>query len=308
MKSCVAFAVEYPAGAADLVLKEDELEKDDDIKKQIEDIIDVEDDVLALKDIESIVHNIRIRKRYENEYKDRLYSTILKSLTHESYPENEAKSLLYEILEHMGHLNRLLGRNVGVAVASMDYLSNIKNILSDPKIIEEVKSRFVAVATTKDELTQLYLRDVFEVVIKKEIGRANRKNTSLCLLLIDIDDFKRINDTNGHLIGDEVLNRIGVSINESVRDMDLAARYGGDEIAIIMPGSDIEDAYRAAQRIRKTIEQMQFRGFSVTVSIGVSQTDQHISMPIGLINAADSALYRAKDKGKNQVIKSAKAH
>jgi diguanylate cyclase (GGDEF)-like protein len=177
-----------------------------------------------------------------------------------------------------------------------------KNTLSEPKIIEEDKSTFITDATTKDELTELYLREVFEVVLRKETDKANRNKTPLCLLMIDIDDFKKINDTYGHLKGDEVLNKFGKTINGSIREMDLAARYGGEEIAVIMPSVDMVQAYKAAQRIRKTIEKVHFEDFFVTVSIGVSQTNQHIDTPEKLIHAADEALYKAKKKGKNQVI------
>ena len=284
------------------------LKKENDNDNQLEDIVEFDDRTLSLADIESIANDEKIRKRYENKHKNCLYSTILLSLTHESFQERESKSLWNKIIAHMKKLNQILGRNVGISVASLDYLTNVKNTLSEPKIIEENKSAFIAGATTKDELTGLYLREVFDVVLKKEIEEANRKNTSLCLLMIDIDDFKKINDQYGHLKGDEVLNKVGTAINDSVREMDLAARYGGEEMAVIIPRADIEQTFNAAQRIRITIEEIEFKDFSVTVSIGLSQTNRHIDTPDKLINAADSALYRAKNKGKNQVIMSDKTN
>ena len=273
---------------------------------QLEDIVELDDRTLSLADIESIANDEKIRKHYENKYKDCLYSTILLSLTHESFQEDESKSLWNEIISHMRQLEDILGRGVGLSVASLDYLTNVKNALSEPKIIEENKSTFIAGATTKDELTGLYLREVFDVVLKKEMEEANRKNTSLCLLMIDIDDFKKINDQYGHLKGDEVLNKVGTAINDSVREMDLAARYGGEEMAVIIPRINIEQTFNAAQRIRKTIEEIKFKDFFVTVSIGLSQTNRLIDTPDKLIHAADLALYKAKNKGKNQVIMSDK--
>lgn len=284
------------------------LKKENDNDNQLEDIVEFDDRTLSLADIEAIANDESLRKRYENKHKNCLYSTILLSLTHESFQERESKSLWNKIIAHMKKLNQILGRNVGISVASLDYLTNVKNTLSEPKIIEENKSSFVADATTKDELTGLYLREVFDVVLKKEIEEANRKNTSLCLLMIDIDDFKKINDQHGHLKGDEVLKKVGTTINDSVREMDLAARYGGEEMAVIIPRVDIEQTFKAAQRIRKTIEEIQFKDFFVTVSIGLSQTNRRIDTPDKLINAADSALYRAKNKGKNQVIMSDKTN
>lgn len=282
------------------------MQKEIDNDNQLEDIVEFDDRTLSLTDIESIANDEKIREHYENKYKDCLYSTILLSLTHESFQEDESKSLWNEILFHMRQLEHILGRSVGLSVASLDYLTNVKNALSEPKIIEENKSIFVAGATTKDELTGLFLREVFDVVIKKEMEEANRKNTSLCLLMIDIDDFKEINDQYGHLKGDEVLRKIGTTINDSVREMDLAARYGGEEMVVLMPRVDIEQAYKAAQRIRKAIEQIQFKEFFVTVSIGLSQISRHIDTPDKLIHDADESLYYAKNKGKNQVIMSHK--
>ena len=278
------------------------MKKENGNDNRLEDIVELDDRTLSLADIESIANDESVQKRYENKHKNYLYSTILLSLTHESFQERESKSMWNEIVAHMKKLNHILGRNVGISVASLDYLTNVKNTLSEPKIIEEYKSSFVADATTKDELTGLYLREVFDVFLKKEIEEANRKNTSLCLLMIDIDDFKKINDQYGHLKGDEVLNKIGTAINDSVREMDLAARYGGEEMVVLMPRVDIEQAYKAAQRIRITIEEIQFKEFFVTVSIGLSQTNRLTDTPGKLINAADVALYKAKNKGKNQVI------
>jgi len=282
------------------------LQKENDNESQLEDIVEFDDRTISLADIESIANDKKIREHYEKKYKNRLYSTILLSLTHESFQEDESKSLWNEILSHMRQLEHILDRSVGLSVASLDYLTNVKNALSEPKIIEENKSIFVAGATTKDELTGLFLREVFDVVIKKEMEEANRKNTSLCLLMIDIDDFKEINDQYGHLKCDEVLRKIGTTINDSVREMDLAARYGGEEMVVLMPRVDIEQAYKAAQRIRKAIEQIQFKEFFVTVSIGLSKTSLHINTPDKLIHDADESLYEAKNKGKNQVIMSHK--
>nr|WP_255490923.1 GGDEF domain-containing protein [Spartinivicinus marinus] len=202
----------------------------------------------------------------------------------------------------MQKLNHTLGRYVGVSVASLDYLTNIKCTLIEPKIIEEDKINYVAQATTKDELTGLYLREVFNVVLKKELGEARRSNSMLCLLMIDIDDFKNVNDTYGHQKGDEVLSKIGDTINDSVREMDLAARYGGEELAIIMPNTTMKDAYQVGDRIRKKIENLTFCSFNVTVSIGLGAISKTANTTTKLIDIADMALYKAKENGKNQVV------
>lgn len=276
------------------------MEKEND--KQLKDIIELKDSSLSLYDIELIANDGDVKKRYEDKYGDHLYYKILLLLTHESYGKDEAKSLWHKIMNHLNDLNHKLGRNVGVSVATLDYLSNLRNKLSTPVIIEEDKSAFVSKTTTKDELTGLYLRTVFDVVLKQNIEETNRGDTSLSLLMIDIDDFKTINDAYGHLTGDHVLRKIGFTISDFARKMDFPARYGGEEFAIIMPKADVEQAFIAAERIRKIIAQLKFKEFSVTVSIGISQANRKVNTPEKLIHAADTALYEAKNKGKNCVV------
>lgn len=278
------------------------MKKDDG--KQLKDIFDLRDSSLQLVNIESIATDDDARKHFESEYKGHLYSKILLLLTHESYEENEAKSLWNNILRHLRDLNHKLGRNVGVSVATLDYLSNIRNKLSTPVIIEEDKSEFVSSTTTKDELTGLYLRAVFDVVLEQSIEEANRDNTALCLLMIDIDDFKTINDTYGHLEGDHVLKKLGTAITDFARKMDFPARYGGEEFVIVMPNTEKKQAFKAAERIRKKVAKLTFKKIPVTISIsiGLSQTSHNLNTPDKLIHAADTALYAAKDKGKNCVV------
>lgn len=277
------------------------MEKQNTDKKHIHDIIQVEDHAFNIENIECIAEDAGIRNYYEKRYRGCLYSSILMSLTHESFSEDEALALWEEIVSHMKTLNQALGRNVGISVASMDYLSNIKDELAGPKIIEESKSTFVAEATTRDELTGLYVREVFQTVLKKETAEAERNGKSFCLLLMDIDDFKDVNDQYGHQRGDEVLQKIGEMINSSIREMDLGARYGGEELVVVMPDTDIERALEIAERIRAAIQALPFEAFTVTVSIGVCQYSRHANTADQLIQSVDKALYRAKKHGKNQV-------
>jgi diguanylate cyclase (GGDEF)-like protein len=272
-----------------------------DRDKQMTDIIKIDDIKLSLSEIESIASDTQVRKRYENRYPFAMYSIVLRSLTHEFFEEKEAQTLWVAILEHRQRLNTVLNRDVGIAVASMDYLMNISKKLDDPIIIEEEKSSFVTTTSTKDDLTGLYTRDVFDVVLEKEVNRSLRKNRPLVLLMIDIDDFKKINDAHGHQKGDEALKSVGTILNHSIRAMDLAARYGGEEFAVVMPNTNIQFANQIAERVRGNIERSAFDRFNVTVSIGVGQINGSVRTVAKLIDAADMALYSAKKAGKNTV-------
>jgi len=270
--------------------------------KQMEDMVELDDNTLSVREIEGIANSMNTRDYFEKKYKGSLYSLILLSLTHESFRENDARLLFGNIIRHMQFLKTSLGRHVGISVASLDYLQNIAHKLFNPKIIEDHKSHFVTTSVTNDELTGLYLRDVFNVVLQKQVEEGKRTEFKMCLLMIDIDDFKKVNDTHGHQSGDHVLSEIGAMIRSSVRGMDLPARYGGEEMVIIMPEITTEEAYEAAERIRRNIAQLSIDHISVTVSIGIGQTSVEINTPEKLIEASDKALYQAKVSGKNQVV------
>jgi len=158
--------------------------------------------------------------------------------------------------------------------------------------------------STKDALTGLFNRRYLLESLESEIERAKRYKEDLSFLMIDIDHFKKVNDTYGHTAGDTVLADVAKILTNSIRQSDLAGRLGGDEFAIILPHTDIKDGLVAAQKIRKAVEQAQFTDkedvIKVTISIGVaicSDTDTTLD----IIKHADKALYMAKENGRNQV-------
>ena len=156
-------------------------------------------------------------------------------------------------------------------------------------------------AATVDPVTGLFNRRYFETQIQAEVHRARRQQQDLALLMVDIDDFKRINDTLGHLEGDRALRDVANLLRRGVRIFDLCARYGGEEFAIVMPGATRQVAVQVAERIRRGIHDRPMQSaLSMTVSVGVGllgpdQTDEE------LIDAADRALMAAKRAGKNVV-------
>jgi len=156
-----------------------------------------------------------------------------------------------------------------------------------------------------DGLTKLHNHRYFQDALTREIKRVNRANEPLSMLLIDLDDFKSLNDRLGHAAGDELLLRVARTMNEVVRESDLLARYGGEEFVVLASNTNLVGAYRLAEKLRTTVaEQSQILGDSmrptrVTVSIGVAEFrgNRH-----KFFSAADQALYRAKASGKNCVM------
>jgi diguanylate cyclase (GGDEF)-like protein len=161
-----------------------------------------------------------------------------------------------------------------------------------------------------DELTGLYNHRRFQEAIVTEIERARRFEQPLGLVMLDIDDFKGINDAHGHQQGDQVLREVARIMSEYSREIDAPARYGGEELALVLPGTDIEGAYNLAERIRIGIAGLRLprlRGagtIKVTASFGVAAVVPAAGAdPRNLIAAADAALYEAKRSGKNNTVR-----
>ena len=165
---------------------------------------------------------------------------------------------------------------------------------------------------TLDALTGLNNRRQFEVRLKQEIANAKRNKKPLCCIMLDIDYFKKVNDTWGHSAGDCVLKSVSKIIVQELREYDIASRYGGEEFCILLPDTKIREAVFVAQRLRKAVESSdvsisedQVFGadtLKVTISIGVSEFDEGMDMPEKLHQCADIALYEAKHRGRNRVV------
>ncbi len=157
-----------------------------------------------------------------------------------------------------------------------------------------------------DELTGLFNRRRFQEVMSTEVERAKRFQNQVGLVLLDIDDFKLINDTYGHQQGDHVLKEVARVLRESSREIDEPARYGGEELAVVLPHTDLEGAYQLAERVRSGIEALELPlldgmgSIGVTASLGVATLPGSADDRRSLFQAADDALYRAKRAGKNR--------
>lgn len=160
-------------------------------------------------------------------------------------------------------------------------------------------------AQQKDALTKLIDRRFLTPILQKETQLALRMKTRYCILMMDIDDFKRVNDVYGHPAGDKVLESVGQVIRQHVRLADYAFRYGGEEILIMLPETQLHDGIKLAERIREQISQTKIvienqRSLSVTISIGIAEFFDHPDF-LRLIQLADQKLYEAKRTGKNRV-------
>jgi diguanylate cyclase len=169
----------------------------------------------------------------------------------------------------------------------------------------ETVNRELAYLSVMDGLTKVNNRRYFDEALTKEILRAERSRHAIALILVDIDHFKRFNDSYGHLVGDDCLRAVAGTLRDfSLRSSDVLARYGGEEFAIILPDTNEADAYIIAEKIRIAIANIEFihdgERVPVTVSMGVAgMVPTPGFMPNQLIETADSALYRAKDQGRN---------
>jgi diguanylate cyclase (GGDEF)-like protein len=177
--------------------------------------------------------------------------------------------------------------------------------LSDKRALEEELRRL----SVTDDLTGLYNQRFFYATLRREVETARRYGRPLCLLLMDLDLFKRYNDTYGHLEGDRVLARVAATVQEAVRTTDLACRYGGEEFVVLLPQTDLDEAEQVAGRVRAEVAALRFhpqgprgepRETTVSLSIGAArflpEQDMH-----ELVRAADAAMYAAKEAGRNRV-------
>jgi diguanylate cyclase (GGDEF)-like protein len=159
-----------------------------------------------------------------------------------------------------------------------------------------------------DELTGLFNYRYLDLALDRELKRAERYGSSVALLFIDLDLFKGVNDTHGHLIGSRVLGEVGALLRKSVRDVDLVIRYGGDEYTIILVETDAESAAHVAERIRSTVERHGFmadEGYQIhlTACIGYACFPDDTKSKLELLEVADKAMYRGKFSGRNRVFR-----
>jgi len=236
---------------------------------------------------------------------DLVFPVLLNVFTQLDFSEPEAKKIWEGILKHRKEMSDSFKRRVNLLTAICDYFLTIKKSFNYPKVVELKVFEEANHFSKCDSLTGLYNRGYFEDSLSGEISRARRYDTEFSILFLDLDDFKKVNDTMGHLAGDFVLKKVSNLLIKEKREEDVVARYGGEELVVILPETNKVNTVIKAERIRKKIQDMPliFDGKKIQISVcgGIATFPQDATEANELIRCADQALYRAKTEGKNQI-------
>jgi len=221
-------------------------------------------------------------------------------------------TLVEELGEQLNNMLFLLRTQKQRAQGAMQKSEHLNKELISALENLDARNREIQEIMTTDRLTGLYNRNYLFTMLEDEFARSARREYMFSLMMIDIDDFKSINDTFGHSSGDKMLSRFGTLLKESLRKFDRAFRYGGEEFVVVLPDTELTVASLVAERIRSAFEKETF-AFAVagedkpadvsrTISIGVAISSPQTTAEI-LLTQADEAMYVAKNQGKNRVLK-----
>jgi diguanylate cyclase (GGDEF)-like protein len=184
-------------------------------------------------------------------------------------------------------------------------------VLSLQTAVDLLRIDLLEAENITDPLTKVYNRRYLDRRLTDEVARSTRYSLALSVLMLDIDHFKRVNDTYGHQAGDVTLSILSSLVKNDLRDLDVVARYGGEEFLVICTNTAIDGAALVAERLRKLVESQQIeiaddsggsQAIQISISIGVASFSASIDSKEKLVQAADQALYRAKEEGRNRVI------
>jgi len=270
------------------------------------------------KKVKQIIASI-LNEDMENEYqllhkihrmkfkrKPMLYVGILKALTDLKFPPDKAQDYWKKILGRRKLLSKKIGDDVSFRVAMLDYFINTNKIMHNPMIIEIKMYKQKIRMALIDTLTNLYNRAYLGRALSKEIKRAKRYKETFSVLFFDMDNFKKCNDTYGHITGDRILKKASRVLAEYSREEDTGIRYGGEEFLVLMPRTPKKSAALLANRLRKKIQAIKlpkgkYAEAGISISGGISSFPSDSSTGQGLIKCADKALYKAKYLGKNKI-------
>lgn len=190
-------------------------------------------------------------------------------------------------------------------VVKEEVVARVTNLITAKQLLDRVheQQQYLHNLAMFDPLTGLYNRNSLREFAHKYFADATRQDHALALILIDLDHFKKVNDTHGHLKGDEVLEEVGSFLKRAIRDEDFAARYGGEEFLLLLPHCNLQAACEKAQSLRAEIEELRPGGLDLTASIGVAARPKGEAQNMeDLFRIADAAVYQAKEMGRNRVV------
>ncbi|HRQ06382.1 MAG TPA: diguanylate cyclase, partial [Nitrosomonas halophila] len=171
--------------------------------------------------------------------------------------------------------------------------------------VMQQKNQLLQKLSVTDSLTGLYNRSKLDAILTEQLARYKRNQRIFCLLMIDVDHFKHINDDLGHIMGDKILITVATVLLKSIRTIDYAARYGGDEFVVVLTETDADAAVKTAERIRSQVRKicLEFKEhpIKITLSIGIAQCQTEDATPSDLIAHVDAALYEAKKAGRDRI-------
>jgi len=260
----------------------------------------------CLNEIEDEDRLITELNRIVQENGKETYGIILHILTHLDIPADNAKTCWKSIIELYQSMGIALGRRISLRTAICEYFCSVNKSLKNPKVVEIHVFEKTLKDSKYDGLTGLLNRQALDEVLIGEFNRAKRHNENLSFIFFDLDNFKRVNDTYGHLAGDEALRMVAKILLLEKRLEDIAARYGGEELVLILPETSKKNARIIGERIRKKVEEMviTWNGSDIrlTISGGMSGFPEEADDVTALVQTADAALQQAKDLGKNRII------
>lgn len=231
------------------------------------------------------------------------YSDLIYTITHQHFAPEIAEVLWNKVLAHKHAISERLDRNVRITVATLDFLSNIEGELVAPTVISEGHVSRIVNLSMRDGLTGLFNHSSCYELLDLELGSHRRLGGGLSVLMLDIDDFKVVNDLDGHQEGDRILVEMARILREQTRETDICCRFGGEEFVVILPlTDDRNEAPGIAERIRARAESTNPGGRRVTVSVGLASIHHETLTSHELIERADRAMYTAKMAGKNRVV------
>ncbi|MGD9579928.1 MAG: diguanylate cyclase [Vampirovibrionia bacterium] len=262
---------------------------------------DVKDDFFQIA--HSDIYTIETSNQYD-------YEIFEEYETENQIPINDIGQFSSRIIIPITYGKQTLGGLCLYSISHNHYKEDqlIKLVAEELVLLMRLRSLYIEtkILAITDGLTKLFNRRYFQDVYEREFNRALRYRNPLSVVMIDIDFFKKLNDTHGHQLGDFVLQQISTMIKNNYRKTDCAARYGGEEFIVLLPETTLENALIPTVRLKEEIEQTLFKwdektSLHITVSIGLAELTQDIKKNHELIKRADQALYTAKENGRNRV-------